>query len=178
MFLVGDVYEKQRKNICFLDRTGSWDGSSGRISYPGSHADVFRNDKEAAFIASGCTVSCRMDDALYPDGNQRRTGMAVEGSCGKSNGYQCIYHAAGCEFLLESDLFQRAGLWVCIFVADFAVDSDFVDDCFVFTGGQGCRYASDSVSSVGDLCRVLKLSGMDAEPVREKMSFLFPHAVL
>lgn len=73
----------------------------------------------------------------------------------------------GVQFLLEHHLFQFAGLWFRFPLADRVVGFDPADD-FVLpeSGSTGCM-AANSVSALGDLCRIPESRGVAAQSITE-----------
>ena len=120
------------------------------------NANFQRKHPSAAFVTSTCRISNRMGNLVCPDGNQCCTNLYVCAISGAQQGVESLYHAACCEFLLESHFLQRSGIRVCVHLAAPAMDIGFMDDPRLpkcrFHSGQ----ASDPISALVNIRRLSK----------------------
>ena len=140
---------------------------------PNRNGSLQRIGSAATAVPASHCVSNRVDNPLCPDGDRCRTDQSGIGFCQPPERPEPIYHSADRQFLLESDFLQRAGLWLCIFVADPAVVSGAVDDRQLPSGRCTCRTAADPLPAVAYLCRISELRSLEAESVKGNGELMF-----
>ena len=72
---------------------------------------------------TSCAIPHRVDNSICPDGYQRSTDQSDTSVNNPKSQSEYFCHSTGCQFLLESHIFQRQSLWVFFFVAAPALGS-------------------------------------------------------
>ena len=55
---------------------------------------------------------------------------------------------------MEFIVFQCKGIWLCVYLVGIVMDFDCADDPCFLSGGQNSGIFADSISLMGNLCRV------------------------
>ena len=120
-------------------------------------------DHEAGAGSARVVIPGGLDGFVCPDGHWRCAGQSGAGKQRTQQSAESICSPADCEFLLESNILQCPGFWLCVSLAAVAVDPDNLDDLWVLESGQTFCIAADSVFYLGHLCGLFELWCLEAE---------------
>jgi len=84
---------------------------------------------------AGNRLSHSLDGFVWAHGDQCGPDLECPGIKSQELGSEFLCRAADLQFLLEPDLFQCAGIWVCSDLAGDPVDFDRTDDFGILPGG-------------------------------------------
>ena len=155
------------EGIRLLDRSGGSGLRTLRLADAKRCQSLPRNRRAAAIVSAEHRVSHRLGDFVYSHGYGSCADLSVSSVQGPVTQPVAVPCTVGIQFLLEHHLLQFAGLWVRVPLADRAVDLDPADDFVLPGSGSTGRMAANSVSPLGEFCRISELWSMAAQSITE-----------
>ena len=153
------------ETVCIWGSADRNCGCSLGLAVKGWFEDFQHKYLTAISVSSCLPFPYCLGSSVCADGNRRRKNLSVPAVHKAKQGFERLYYAADCQFLLESDFLQCASISICFFLAANTLDLSLMDDSVVSQGRSAFCKTSNPISALAFLCRIPKPRCLVSESV-------------